>query len=77
MIRSLLYILKFILLYVIIFVSKYEELHELTRREKSDHEEDSNVQHEVVTKDVEYQFNYFIPCLGKSLVYSHVLILFY
>ena len=39
------------------------------RREKIVHEEDSYVQHEVVTKDVECQFNYLVPSLGMSLVY--------
>ena len=55
----------------------YKGLHELTRREKLVHEDDSYVHHEVITKDVECQFNYLIPSLGMSLVYCHVLILFY
>ena len=59
------------------FVSKYKGLHELMRTENRVHEEDSNVQHKVITKDVECQFNYLIPSLGMSLVYCHVLILLY
>ena len=58
------------------FVSKYKGLHELMRTEKCV-QEDLNVQHEVITKDVECQFNYLIPSLGMSLIYCHVVILFY
>ena len=59
------------------FVSKYKGLYELTETKKIIHDEDSNIQLELESKNVEGQFNNLNSILGKTLVYCHALILLF